>query len=180
MVINKPFGLNTIPGNELIQAQSDNEGGHQNNSTTKKDEQLVSRKAAEAGAEGASLSTAPSSSSAKKRTHQELWVDMIRGQKDNPPTWHNSLNEAQAHLKPYITALVERHDSIPRKRPKFIGWGVRTLKAPEAAVEEIYEVLKANFEATEGTRVDSVMTRLLKYFPEVKTVHRLGKVFVWF
>jgi len=127
---------------------------------------------AEAAAAAAALSATKNNSNTKKRTHQEMWHDMLRGPlllaeaAALPPDRH--------HLRPYLESLATRRDAVPRKRQKFLGWGQRTLKCDGPTSAALFDVLQARFEASEGGRTDSVMTRLLRHFKEVKTVHRLG------
>lgn len=144
VVVDKPAGLNTIPGNALVKEEE--EGGKEAPPAT-------------AGHK-------------RKRTHQELWMDMLT---EDPVALQHSLaaSHDHAHLVPYLATLTEHKSSVPRKRQVFMDWGVRTLKAPATDVEGLYEALKAAFEAKEGNRQDSVQTRLLRAFKEIKTVHRL-------
>ncbi len=143
IVVDKPARLNTIPGNALVKEEEDSEAAP----------------------------PATAGGHKRKRTHQELWMDMLT---EDPVALRHSLEASHhAHLAPHLAALMEHKSSVPRKRQVFMDWGVRTLKAPATDVEGLYEVLKAAFEAKEGNRQDSVQTRLLRAFKEIKTVHRL-------
>jgi tRNA pseudouridine32 synthase/23S rRNA pseudouridine746 synthase len=102
----------------------------------------------------------------RKRTLQELWIDMTRdaGALD--------LEAGQEHLRPLLVQL-QKSTTTPRKRQVFRGWAARTLSTDEETAEALFEVLKRRFEEKEGTRMDSVLTRLLPRLPEARTVHRL-------
>lgn len=113
----------------------------------------------------------PRPNNKRKRTHQELWMDMLT---EDPVTLQHTLNlSADPYLARTLASLLAHKSSVPRKRHIFVEWGVRILKAPSDVMETIYERLLKAFEAKEGNRQDSVQTRLLRVFQQVKTVHRL-------
>lgn len=184
VVVNKPFGLSTIPNSELVKDSTadatlaDNASASPPRAPPESTEGAADAPGPTAAAPAAApaLTGAPSAIANKhkkrKRTHQELWHDMLRG----PALLEEaaSLSPDQQHLRPYLETLASRKDAVPRKWQKFAGWGQRTLKCDETTAEDLYGLLQQRFEAEEGGRGDSVMTRLLRHFREVKTVHRLG------
>ena len=158
-MVDKPFGLNTIPGNALVkddEPQTEQEQQQQPDTPTPTDTDTNNK---------------------RKRTHQELWMDMLQG---DPTPLHQALassttpsTTSSSSLTPTLTALLSHKSSIPRKRTKFIDWGTRTLKLPASDLDALYDILHATFEAKEGNRQDSILTRLLHTYKEIKTVHRL-------
>jgi hypothetical protein len=202
VVVNKPSGLNTIPGNELVKEEAE--------APPPSAAEAGATEAAAAAAAAASDTPAPpnhdtdgdqaahaaatttptgngndTNTTRKKRTHQEMWHDMLRGPELQAEA--AALPPDRSHLRPYLESIGARsREAVPRKRQRFLPWGQRTLKCDAQTVEELFEVLQARFEAKEGGRTDSVLTRLLRHFKEVKTVHRLGAcacaccVVLWF
>jgi len=214
IVVNKPFGLSTIPGNTLVKEEGTEEASSTApmppapsesstaNTTTpssspalEQDQKQVSAASMPAAPPQSSNDTSTSSSSSlpaappsnstytspprpqapknnkRKRTHQELWMDMLT---QDPATLQQTLNPtADPHLAPTLASLLAHKSSVPRKRQTFLEWGVRVLKAPPQDMEALYGRLHQAFEAKEGSRQDSVQTRLLRVFTQVKTVHRL-------
>lgn len=153
IVVDKPFGLNTIPGNALVKDNEQPEIEEETGTPTP-------------------IPTADTNNK-RKRTHQELWMDMLQG---DPTPLHQALashSTTTTSLTPTLTALLSYKSSIPRKRTKFIDWGTRILKLPASDLDALYDILHATFEAKEGNRQDSVLTRLLQTYKEIKTVHRL-------
>lgn len=212
IIVNKPFGLSTIPGNTLVKEEGAKEASFTApmppapsesstaNTTTpsssplEQDKKQASAASMPAAPHQSSNDTSTSSSSSlpaappnstytsppppqapnnnkRKRTHQELWMDMLT---QDPATLQQTLNlTADPHLAPTLASLLAHKSSVPRKRQTFLEWGVRVLKAPPQDMEALYGRLHQAFEAKEGNRQDSVQTRLLRVFQQVKTVHRL-------
>ena len=173
VVVNKPFGLNTIPGNELVKEE---EAPPSSSTSAAEPDAPQTDNAGDQSAPAAAAAAvagAQTNANARKRTHQELWHDMLRGPELQAEA--AALPPDRSHLRPYLESFGARgREAVPRKRQKFVPWGQRRLKCDARMAEELFEVLQAWFEAREGGRADSVMTRLLRHFKEVKTVHRLG------
>jgi tRNA pseudouridine32 synthase/23S rRNA pseudouridine746 synthase len=213
IIVNKPFGLSTIPGNTLVKEEgteepsstplppppsaSSTECSTANATPSSSTDPEGNKKEASAASMppappqntlSSPLPAAPPSTSTttnppqsqpppipnnnkRKRTHQELWMDMLT---QDPTTLQHALNlSTDPHLAPTLASLLAHKSSVPRKRQTFLEWGVRVLKAPPQDMEALYERLHQAFEAKEGNRQDSVQTRLLRVFQQVKTVHRL-------
>lgn len=161
IIVNKPFGLNTIPGNSLVKEETINPNGSGSSST----------RGAAQDTNDITSSTEQFMSKKRERTHQELWMDMLT---QDRISLEQSMNmPADSHLAQYFASLMAHKSSVPRKRQTFLDWGLRTLKAEREDLVVLYECLNRAFEAREGQRADSVQTRLLHVFQVIKTVHRL-------
>lgn len=174
-VINKPAGLNTIPGNKLVPnpvsvtslqsaaqsvtcATSNQETDGKEQQHQQQQQQLEEKGVNDGSIAEQQHQPSPVPKAAKKRTHQELWIDMLQ----DHASLQQALGDDQGELKPYLERL-SKSSVVPRKRQRFVGWALRTLNTTESKADEIFSWLAEHFEKREGTRADSVLTRSVLY-----------------
>jgi hypothetical protein len=169
IVIDKPDGLNMIPGlsggPEVLPAPvGDDESDMELLREEEGDEE------GEREGEGGDSKDAGGPTKKRKRpTMQDNWSAMLKD-------WATiQLSDEQQHLQPYLERLGSL-SAVPRKRPKFTSFVGRALKlTDQGTAEELFDLLMAELYDRQGPPPDSVLTRLLRFFKEARTVHRLDQ-----
>jgi hypothetical protein len=102
----------------------------------------------------------------KKRKRQERFSDVLEClDNGGDGELEDELGDAFATIRPYLTKLSKEHESVPRKRNKFVSYAKRSLRVEdEAIINRLFDFIESKVKSVETEEVFFFFFFLLFFF----------------